>query len=173
MKVRRKDSLSEILLGALEKTVDGYVRLEDFLSNTHIYAKGYERILKKSSFSQALNRLRKQGLVESSVINDEILIKLTQIGKDFLELEVGGQQNWDGKWRVVIFDVPEQKRIVRNLFRRNLKRWGFKQLQKSVWISKRNIYDKLVAYAKDLQIEKWVAVIECTKVSDQSWDKFH
>lgn len=173
MKARRRNSLSEVLLGALEKTVDGYVRLEDFLSNTHIYAKGYERTLKKSSFAQALNRLRSQGLVESSTNNDEVLIKLTETGKDFLELELGNQRSWDGKWRVVIFDIPEQKRIVRNLFRRNLKRWGFKQLQKSVWISKRNIYDKLVAYTKDLQIEQWVAVIECTRVSDQSWDKFH
>lgn len=167
MKAKRKNSLSEIVLLALEKTVDGYVRLEDFLSNTHIYAKGYDRPLKKSSFAQTLNRLRKQGLVESYPVNDETLIKLTQVGRDFLSLEVGKNEAWDGKWRVVTFDIPEQKRIIRNLFRRNLKKWGFKQLQKSVWISKRNIYDKLVAYVKELDIEQWVVVMESSRVSSE------
>lgn len=170
MKARRKNSLSEIVLLALEKTIDGYVRLEDFLYNTHIYARGYDRPLKKSSLAQTLNRLRKQGLIENSLADNQILIKLTQIGKDFLDLEIEKNDKWDGKWRVVIFDIPEQKRIIRNLFRRNLKRWGFKQLQKSVWISKRNIYEKLVSYTEELGIEKWVVIMESIKVSDKSWN---
>ncbi len=151
---------------ALEKTIDGYVRMEDFLYNTHIYAKGYDRPLKKSSLAQTLHRLRVQGLIENSLVDDQILIKLTQIGKDFLDLETVKSEKWDGKWRVVIFDIPEQKRIIRNLFRRNLKRWGFKQLQKSVWISKRDVYDKLAAYIEELLIDKWVSVMEVTKLSN-------
>src|SRR3989344_6758758 len=116
MKVKKEKSLSYIALDALEKAVDGYVRLEDFLYNTHIYAKGYDRPLKKSSFSQALNRLKKQGLIEEEMLDEQIIFKLTQTGKEFLDFQEIKNDDWDGKWRVVIFDIPEQKRIIRNLF---------------------------------------------------------
>jgi len=41
---------------------------------------------------------------------------------------------WDGKWRVIIFDIPEMSRKDRNFLRRELKWIGFKELQKSVWV---------------------------------------
>ncbi len=44
------------------------------------------------------------------------------------------KQKWDGKWRMVIFDVLENKRQIRDLLRNRLKWLGFKELQKSVWI---------------------------------------
>ena len=44
------------------------------------------------------------------------------------------QKKWDGKWRVIIFDIPENRRIKRDLFRSKLKEMGFRQLQKSVWV---------------------------------------
>ena len=41
---------------------------------------------------------------------------------------------WDGKWRVVVFDIPEKYRHLRNNVRSILKRAGFVQLQQSVWV---------------------------------------
>ncbi|MBI4094137.1 hypothetical protein HY417_04185 [Candidatus Kaiserbacteria bacterium] len=41
---------------------------------------------------------------------------------------------WDGKWRVVIFDIPEVYASLRDRVRGILKRAGFEQLQQSVWI---------------------------------------
>lgn len=147
------------MLLALEKTVDGYVVFEDFIYNPLL-----ERPVKKSELSLVLKRLREKGLVEQVKLKNDIIIKLTEEGRGL----VGNNfedKDWDGKWRVVIFDIPEEKRIIRNMFRRNLKKWGFKHLQKSVWISKRNIFDKLEAYIKDLGIEKWVIVMEVDKLT--------
>lgn len=154
-----KGSLSKAILLILEKTVDGCVRFDDFVSNPGFYAYGYERNLKKSSLAQALKRLRENGLVEQINLKNDIIIRLTEGGKNLINDGVD-EEAWDGKWRIVIFDIPEQKRIIRNLFRRNLKKWGFKHLQKSVWISKRNVFDKLEAYIRDLGIEKWIIVME-------------
>lgn len=164
MKARRKGSLSYFILTALEKTVDGYVRLENFLYNPGYYAygSGWDYPLKKSELARAIKRLRDYGLVEEVKLKKDIILKLTSSGQDLIGQD---PQNWDGKWRIVIFDIPEQRRIIRNLFRRNLKKWGFKHLQKSVWISKRNIFDKLNSYIKDLGIEKWVVVIESDKLT--------
>ena len=41
---------------------------------------------------------------------------------------------WDGKWRVVMFDVPERKRSARAQLRILLERAGFVRLHDSVWV---------------------------------------
>lgn len=109
-----------------------------------------------------IRKLRDEGLVEQVKLKEDILFKLTDAGEDILGND---PKHWNGKWRIVIFDIPEQKRIIRNMFRRNLKKWGFKNLQKSVWISKRDVFEKLSNYVKDLGIEQWVILIEANKLS--------
>lgn len=161
-----KKSLAKAILLVLEKAVDGYVRLEDFAYHHYRYHYGVPD-LKRSSLSQALKRLREGGLIEQVKLRDDVVIRLTDAGRDLLG-DKFEEKNWDGKWRVVLFDIPEEKRIIRNLFRRNLKKWGFKHLQKSVWISKRNIFDKLESYIKDLSIEKWVIVMEVNRLSSHT-----
>ena len=43
-------------------------------------------------------------------------------------------KKWDGKWRVVVFDVKETRRPVRDELRRTLQETGFIKLQDSVWV---------------------------------------
>lgn len=161
-----KNSLTNAILFALEKTVDGYIHLEDFAYHHYRYHYGIPE-LKKSSLSQALKRLREGGLIEQVKLKNDVLIKLTEAGKDLIS-DKFEEKDWDRKWRIVVFDIPEEKRIIRNLFRRNLKKWGFKHLQKSVWISKRNVFDKLESYIKDLGIEKWVIVMEVNRLTSHT-----
>lgn len=157
MKVR-KNSLSYFILLSLEKSIDGYVRLEDFAYHHYRYHYGIPD-LKQSELSQALKRLREKGYIENDQADtNQVVLKLTGLGKEALGLEV--EEEWDGKFRIVIFDIPEQKRVIRNLFRRRLKDWGFKRWQQSVWITKRNVSKKLRLLINDLKIEDWIAVIE-------------
>lgn len=161
-----KGKLSKGILLALEKSVDGYVRLEDFLYNTHIYAKGYDRPLKKSRLTQALKRLREKGLVKQDLIDEEkVIFKLTQLGRDILGGEAFSKFDWDGRWRIVIFDIPEENKRVRDQFRRKLKHWGFKNWQQSVWVSKNNVTDKLRSLIEELGIGQWVAVLESDNIA--------
>lgn len=154
-----KGSISEFIILALEKTVDGYVRLDDFINNPKRYAFGDPSYIKKSSLSQALKRLRESGLVKEDHSQDETILKLTGLGKEALG-PAFDESKWDGKWRIVIFDIPEKFKTVRNLFRRRLKDWGFKIWQRSVWINKKNVTNRLNELIKDLKIDKWVAIIE-------------
>ena len=41
---------------------------------------------------------------------------------------------WDHKWRIVVFDIPEDDKLLRNRVRNILKRAGFFRLQQSVWV---------------------------------------
>ncbi len=136
----KKNSLSYFILLALEKTIDGYVRLEDFLFNPGYYAygNGWKFPSDKSELSQAIKRLRERGLVLKDTANtDQVILRLTDMGRE--ALGINPEEEWDGKYRIVIFDIPEQKRVIRNLFRRRLKEWGFRRWQQSVWITNRRL----------------------------------
>ena len=47
----------------------------------------------------------------------------------------GGHKEWDGKWRVVIFDIPEKSRAFRAVLRQHLWELQFYKLQQSVFVS--------------------------------------
>lgn len=164
----KEGSLSNLILLSLEKAVDGYVRLEDFLYNTHIYARGYERPLKKSIISQALKRLREKDLVEEALSSNGLAYKLSIAGKELLYFQQDDEKNWDGKWRIIIFDIPESQRKIRRILRGKLREWGFVVWQKSVWGTRRNIMAKLKNLILELKINQWVALIESDNVFIQN-----
>lgn len=49
-------------------------------------------------------------------------------------LEIRRPFRWDNKWRIVVFDIPEEKRLARDILRRKLRQLGFRLIQKSVWV---------------------------------------
>lgn len=57
-------------------------------------------------------------------------------------------KNGDGKWRAIIFDVPESKRYQRNFLRKELKSIGFKELQHSIWVTPYDIEKELLCLLK-------------------------
>jgi|SRR3989344_2852454 len=50
------------------------------------------------------------------------------------QLSVKKPSQWDGKWRIVFFDIPEKKRKARNALREKLRDLGFYEMQKSVFV---------------------------------------
>ena len=49
-------------------------------------------------------------------------------------LQVARPASWDKKWRMVMFDIPERFKVSRNAITVQLKKMGFVQLQRSVWV---------------------------------------
>ncbi len=86
-----------------------------------------------------VQHLIKNGLLKMKTENGEKFISLTDKGErklDYYKLleKKENPQKWDGKWRVVIFDVWENTRMKRDILRFEIKNFGFLQLQRSVWI---------------------------------------
>lgn len=155
----KKSKTTEALLSALEKSLDGGILFYDFVNNPHHYAYGSSN-LNRYQLYHILHRLKAKGLVETDKNEGKILMKLTTKGRNQLMLEkVLEEDKWDKKWRIVIFDIPEKHRKVRNVFRRKLKEWGLVSWQKSVWVSKKDIADPLRKFIDELGIEDWVLVI--------------
>ena len=165
----KKRMISNLILLVLEKSIDGYVRLEDFAYNTHHYAygSGWEYPLKKSELARVLKTLRGKGLIELTG-DKELIYRLTDPGRDkalWVKMKILDEK-WDGKWRVVIWDIPEQRKRVRDLLRYKLKTLGFEKLQKSVWVSKINCTKVLKEFIKKVGIEKWVLVLESDNIEN-------
>ena len=160
----KRRTLTNLILLILEKSIDGYARFEDFTYHHYRYHYGIPE-LKKRTLSQALKRLRERGLIE--LIDDQKLAwRLTDDGKMKAVLEQLRSQEgkWDDKWRIVIFDIPEKRRSARDLFRHNLKAWGFTPWQQSVWVTKKNCTGPLREYIKNIGIEDWVLVFESDNI---------
>lgn len=161
-----KNSLSHYILLILEKAVDGYCRFEDFTYHHYRYHYGIPE-LKTSSLSLAIKRLRENGLID--FIDDEhLLIQLTDSGREkalWLKI-ISDNEKWDGKWRIVIWDIPEKRRAVRDLLRFKLKQLGFTRWQKSVWVSKKNCTKVLRDFIRQVGIKNWVKVIESDNIED-------
>jgi phenylacetic acid degradation operon negative regulatory protein len=94
----------------------------------------------RNGFSRQLQRLETQQLLERAPAGPgDRLRRLTQAGR--LQA-LGGRdpvaqwkRRWDGRWRLVLFDVPENRRVARDKLRDYLHHRGFGYLQNSVWIS--------------------------------------
>lgn len=98
--------------------------------------KGYNR----RRLGQTLKRLHKQKIVDTVETEEGTVVKITENGLTralkykLEEMKIKKQKPWDKKWRIVIFDIPEGKRRLRDAFRDRLKQLGFYQLQKSVFV---------------------------------------
>lgn len=163
----KKKSFSNLILLVLEKAVDGAVRLNDFGQNPgyYVYWDGWEYPLDKSTLSKTLKRLREKGLVDF-VSDQEIVLKLTDKGREkaILAKLLLEDKKWDGKWRIIIFDVPEKRRLARDILRSKLKNWGFTAWQQSVWVTKKNCTKPLKDFIKQAGIKDWVKVFEADEI---------
>jgi hypothetical protein len=94
----------------------------------------------KQKFSNTFYFLKRHGYIKIKRINNQLYISLTSEGKKkarWLQidaLKIQKPKRWDKKWRLVIFDIPQNKKIYREALRGKLKELGFKPLQKSIWI---------------------------------------
>jgi len=57
------------------------------------------------------------------------------------------KQKWDNLWRIIIFDISEDKRAAREALRQKLKKFGFYHLQKSVFVFPYDCEKEIMALA--------------------------
>lgn len=106
----------------------------------HLVPRPKRKIYSPKLFDQTLRRLRRQGVIQLVPGKSGQKITLTEYGRAlWMEDEIGlkllyPQKRWDKKWRLLIFDIREERRGVREKVRRLLIQFGFHRLQDSVWV---------------------------------------
>lgn len=98
------------------------------------------RRYERKRLRQIVKRLADQEVISFKQEGEETIVKITEKGKqkilkfDIDKLQIREPDSWDGRWRIVLFDVPETKKLAREALRRKLKELGFYQLQKSAFV---------------------------------------
>jgi phenylacetic acid degradation operon negative regulatory protein len=100
----------------------------------------YESWMYRNGFYRQLLRLEQKALIDHLPGPSGVRLHcLTQSGR---LRALGGRdpdacwnRRWDGRWRMVLFDVPRTSNTLRDRLRRYLQRRGFGYLQNSVWIT--------------------------------------
>ena len=123
----------------------------------------------KGDFHTALRRLEKKKLIK---FKDSDSFILTEGGKgillkfeiDDIKLSDFTPGNWDKKWRVLIFDIPEINRAARDVFRGKIQELEFYKLQKSVYVTPRPCEREIMDLARMLKIGKSVHILEASKL---------
>lgn len=81
-----------------------------------------------------------KGYIKKKYRGKQLYISLTDEGRKKARqfsidtLTIARVKRWDKKWRMVLFDVEEKRKLTREALRGKLKELGFYQLQKSVWV---------------------------------------
>ncbi len=78
---------------------------------------------------------------------------------------------WDKKWRVLIFDIKEGKRRVRDQLRRELSGFGFVRLQDSVWVYPYECNEYIVLLKSSFKIGKEILYLVVESIENDRWLK--
>ena len=141
-----------------------------------------ERIVLNKDSQYALNRsikgLKDAGLIESIYSGQNQYTKLTKEGKkraNSLKLECENtliSNTWDGFWRIILLDMPEDRKSEREALRYLLKKAGFACLKNSVWISMYPFEHLFTNIKKDLNLSTELIIIDTDKIDKETEKEF-
>jgi len=128
--------------------------------------------LNQEQLDKAIKYLKSRKLVEVQKSYHEQVFKLTKLGRRRVKkllksFGIVKPKKWDGKWRIVVFDVPETKKAERDIFRGQLKTLGLAHLQQSVFVHPYECRDQVYYLAGLLFIKPSVRYIVAEEITGE------
>lgn len=158
-------------LGYIAGSLHKWKKQYDWKQREKEWKKFNLRLLRKN-----LKRLQKQKIIEIVGNNGQEIIKLTQKGKTkylTFKLEVLSLKGkvWDGKWRLVIYDISKLKKSAQESFRRILKQINFLPLQKSVYLTPYQCFEEIEYLREYFNLSEEVLLLEISKLENDVYYK--
>ena len=129
----------------------------------------------RQRIKQAIKRLKDQKyLVHSgeqisiTAAGDKVLRSVAYRNKSLLE-----SKTWDGKWRIAIFDIPEEHASMRDRVRHVLKDAGFVMLQNSVWVFPHECEELVQLIKEESRLSKHILYGTLEAIQDDTILKKH
>lgn len=132
-----------------------------------------------------LSRLRKEGWFTTRRVGRETVYSLTPHMLEILDegrerIFRHREENWQGRWTMVIYQVPESERAVREQLRKRLAWHGFGQLSPSTWLAPHDLFDDVRGLAAEYPLAK-IDVLWCgtgdleqdRDIAGRCWDLEH
>lgn len=141
--------------------------------------KDWEEI-NREALKESIRRLYRSKMVDIKENNDgSCTIVLTRNGKDKAltykldEMKINQPLKWDGQWRIVLFDIPENQRKIRDAFRYHLKQLGFYEFQKSVFVHPYDCKDEIDYLIEFYNARKYIRFIVANFLDNEMHLKVH
>ncbi|RLC59083.1 MAG: phenylacetic acid degradation operon negative regulatory protein PaaX [Chloroflexota bacterium] len=121
-----------------------------------------------------VSRMQRKGFLQSRRVGRLSFYRLTDLGLQ--EVHRGGERafapptaEWDGRWTVVTYSIPEKHRRRRDMLRRSLGSWGFGALAPGTWISPRPLSPEAESRLRDLDVWEYLEIFRAEHLgpSDQ------
>ena len=109
----------------------------------------FERKEERQKFLNNVGYLLRKRMIRKFIQGKKEYIELTKKGKKDAKIIIAKNfkiikpKKWDGKWRIVIFDIADKNKIARDILRGMLKRMNFYMLQESVFIHPFDSYNEV------------------------------
>jgi len=141
------------------------------LEYTEAWRRKQLRGYKNKQIYDSLHRFKTRGLVKEFSKNGKKIIRLTSKGQLEILLQKAKLERpgvWDGHWRMVVFDIPEDNHKDRDRLRGLLKRNDFVMLQASVFISPYPLNREAIEYLKQTGLKDYIRIIRADELDDDS-----
>lgn len=138
----------------------------------------WESFNKKSLYT-ALGKLYQTGLISIVETLDGITeISILDTGRGVAEEnlvyeKISRPVRWDKKWRLVFFDIPEEKKNAREAFRYHLKKLGFTDFHKSTFIFPFPCTKEIDALADRFDVKQHTRMVIAESVDNEFEFKKH
>ncbi len=132
----------------------------------------------KYAVTRAVKNMTETGLVETLQSDNHSYVRLTKDGRQklvSLKLDddtVMVPTTWDGKWRIVLLDLPESRKSERESLRYLLKKAGFVCLKNSAWISPFPLEHLFINIKNDLGLTTELVVMTTDIIDEASQKTF-
>ena len=127
-----------------------------------------------------LSRMKQRGWFVTYREGRESRYEMTEEGQTILEegdrrIFAGPFATWDGRWRLVVYSLPEELRAERNELRKKLIWLGYGNLAPGTWVSAHDRQDEIRSVAHTLEVESHVMLFCDAAGADRSvvaqcWD---
>jgi hypothetical protein len=176
---RRPDYSKKILKFLSEKTA---ISLPELAKKALVEHSGKPTDAKAKAGTYALTRslkgLEDCGLIEQLPSGQTQYARLTRAGRvkaSSQKLDASGSildPNWDGKWRIILLDLPESRKNERESLRYLLKKAGFVMLKNSAWISPYPFEHLFTNIKKDLGLTSELMIITTNTLDEVTKEYF-
>lgn len=174
----KKPSIQKVILKTLaRKRAISFDTLKDEVEKT---IKGSYTAKNKPEYaiSRSVKNLVSDGLVECFQSDYQPYFRISIEGKKKLNSNALDNDtaivsnNWDGNWRIIILDLPEERKSEREALRYLLKKAGFACLKNSVWVSIYPYEHLFTNIKKDLGLTSEMMIIVTDKIDELTQKEF-
>jgi len=126
------------------------------------------------ALARSIKNMTDLGLIETVNSDNECYARITPKGRQKLtSIKLDSKNtlvsnNWDGKWRIVLLDLPESRKAERESIRYLLKKANFVCLKNSAWISPYPFEHLFENIKKDLGLTNELIILTTNTVDEAS-----